>query len=191
MKWIFRYLRGTSHVSLVYDKNIDIFGQIIGNVDSNYAEDLDRRRSLIEYVFTLCGSVLVGKQLFNLQLLCQPLKQNTWQPQKQWKKLFSLRVWLMIYVHNMSWLLCIVIAKMPYIWLKITCSMRESNILTSKCILLRMWLHRVLLYWKKIPMVDNPTNMMTKSIPMIKFKYCLDLIGVSSIWRPLWGVGAK
>ena len=30
-------------------------------------------------------------------------------------------------------------------------------------------------------MVDNPTNMMTKSIPMIKFKYCLDLIGVSSI----------
>ena len=34
---------------------------------------------------------------------------------------------------------------------------------------------------KKIPMVDNPTNMMTKSIPMIKFKYCLDLIGVSSI----------
>ena len=59
-------MRGTSHVSLVYDKNIDIFGQIIGNVDSNYAEDLDRRRSLIEYVFTLCGSVLVGKQLFNL-----------------------------------------------------------------------------------------------------------------------------
>ena len=34
---------------------------------------------------------------------------------------------------------------------------------------------------KKIPMVDNPTDMMTKSIPMIKFKHCLNLIGVSSI----------
>ena len=54
VKWIFRYLRGTSHVILIYDKNIDIFGEIVGYVDSNNAEDLDRRRSLIEYVFTLC-----------------------------------------------------------------------------------------------------------------------------------------
>ena len=38
-----RYLRGTSYVGLVYDKNIDIFGEIVGYVDFDYAGDLDRR----------------------------------------------------------------------------------------------------------------------------------------------------
>ena len=28
---------------------------------------------------------------------------------------------------------------------------------------------------------NNPVDMMTKFVPMIKFKHCLDLIGVSSI----------
>ena len=34
---------------------------------------------------------------------------------------------------------------------------------------------------KKIPMMDNLVDMMTKSVLKIKFKHCLDLIGVSSI----------
>ena len=44
---------------------------------------------------------------------------------------------------------------------------------------------------KKIPTVDNPTDMITKFVPIIKFKYCLDLIDVGSIWRPLWSMGVK
>ena len=61
MKWILRYLRETSHVGLVYDKNIDIYKEIVGYVDFDYAGDLDRRRSLTEYVFTLCDSVISWK----------------------------------------------------------------------------------------------------------------------------------
>ena len=34
---------------------------------------------------------------------------------------------------------------------------------------------------KKIPMVDNHVDMMTKFISTVELKYCLDLIGVSSI----------
>ena len=34
---------------------------------------------------------------------------------------------------------------------------------------------------KKIPTMDNLVDMMTKSVLTIKFKHCLDLIGVSSI----------
>ena len=33
---------------------------------------------------------------------------------------------------------------------------------------------------KKIGTVDNPADMMTKSIPAVKFKHCLDLVGVRS-----------
>ena len=42
VKWILWYLRGTSHVGLVYDKNIDIYGKIVNYVDSDYARDLDK-----------------------------------------------------------------------------------------------------------------------------------------------------
>ena len=61
VKWILAYLRGISHVGLVYDKSIDISGEIVGYVDSDYIGDLDIRRSLTRYVFTLCGNVISWK----------------------------------------------------------------------------------------------------------------------------------
>ena len=61
VKWILQHLRGTSHVGLVYDKNFDISREIVGYVDFDYVGDLDRRRSLTRYVFTLCGSVISWK----------------------------------------------------------------------------------------------------------------------------------
>ena len=51
------YLRKTSHVCLVYDKSRDVSEIIVGYVDFDYVEDLNRR-SLTRYVFTLCGSVI-------------------------------------------------------------------------------------------------------------------------------------
>jgi hypothetical protein len=33
---------------------------------------------------------------------------------------------------------------------------------------------------KKIGTAENPADMMTKPIPVVKFKFCLDLIGVRS-----------
>ena len=60
MKWIPWYLRGISHVGLVYDKSRDISREIVGYVDFDFAGDLDRK-SLTRYVFTLCGSVISWK----------------------------------------------------------------------------------------------------------------------------------
>ena len=34
---------------------------------------------------------------------------------------------------------------------------------------------------KKIPAMDNPTDMMTKLVPIVKFRHYFDLIGVDSI----------
>jgi len=34
---------------------------------------------------------------------------------------------------------------------------------------------------KKVPMAVNPIGMLTKPVPLIKFKHWLDLIGVSAI----------
>eukprot|EP00253_Pinus_taeda_P035538 PITA_35538 len=67
MKWVFRYLCGTSDYGLCYqgrpglDRELDIYGF----VDVDWAGDLDQRRSTSGYVFNLFGgafSWMIKKQ---------------------------------------------------------------------------------------------------------------------------------
>ena len=77
VKWIFRYLRGiVGHVIVFGNQQGDSL--VIGYVDSEYAGDLDNRRSTTGYVFTISGDLYVGNQLFSLLLHYLPLKLNTW-----------------------------------------------------------------------------------------------------------------
>uniref|UniRef100_A0A803LM65 Sulfotransferase n=1 Tax=Chenopodium quinoa TaxID=63459 RepID=A0A803LM65_CHEQI len=52
---IFRYLRGTADIGLVYGNGKECL--VTGYSDSDYAADVDTRRSVTGYVFTLGGSV--------------------------------------------------------------------------------------------------------------------------------------
>ena len=52
MKWILRYIKGTIDVGLIFEKDSTGKQDCIGYVDSDYAGDLDKRRSTIGYVFT-------------------------------------------------------------------------------------------------------------------------------------------
>ena len=61
MKWILRYLRGTTDVGLMFDKTGGLDGCTFGFVDSDYAGDHDRRRSLTDYVFTLSSCAVSWK----------------------------------------------------------------------------------------------------------------------------------
>ena len=53
MKWILHYLKGTSNIGLIYGKHKDTTRSVVEYVDSDYTEDLDKRRSLTGYVCTL------------------------------------------------------------------------------------------------------------------------------------------
>ncbi|KAG9453140.1 hypothetical protein H6P81_006044 [Aristolochia fimbriata] len=74
VKWILRYLRGTSSTCLAFKKDDFSF---VGYVDSDYAGDLDRRRSITGYVFTLAGCSVSWKA--TLQHVYLQQKQNIWQ----------------------------------------------------------------------------------------------------------------
>lgn len=58
VKWILRYLRGTSGMGLVFDGASPSGNSVVGFVDSDYAGDLDKRRSLTGYLFGFSGSVI-------------------------------------------------------------------------------------------------------------------------------------
>ncbi|XP_040989586.1 secreted RxLR effector protein 161-like [Juglans microcarpa x Juglans regia] len=52
-KWILRYILGTIDLGLKFEKSEDSL--VTGYVGSDYAGDLDKRRSTTEYVFTMAG----------------------------------------------------------------------------------------------------------------------------------------
>ena len=64
VKWILRYVKGTVDKGLVFDRNKASTCDVIGFVDSDYAGDLDRRRSISGYIFTMCTSVISWKASF-------------------------------------------------------------------------------------------------------------------------------
>ena len=53
IKWILRYLYGTIDVRLLFKK--DCGQQCVGYCDSDFAGDLDKRKSTTGYIFTLGG----------------------------------------------------------------------------------------------------------------------------------------
>ena len=55
VKWILRYLQGTSDVGLLFDAHCDGARSVIGYVDSDYGGDLDQRKSTSGYTFTFAG----------------------------------------------------------------------------------------------------------------------------------------
>ncbi|KAF2289754.1 hypothetical protein GH714_038482 [Hevea brasiliensis] len=56
-KWIMRYLKDTVDVGLIFDraKMSDLF---VGYVDLDFTGDLNKRRSLTSYLFSLSGSAI-------------------------------------------------------------------------------------------------------------------------------------
>ncbi len=60
MKWILRYLKGIIYVGLTFDR-AKMSDSVVSYVDLNFTRDLDKRRSLTGYLFTLSGSVINWK----------------------------------------------------------------------------------------------------------------------------------
>ncbi|XP_060210257.1 secreted RxLR effector protein 161-like [Lycium barbarum] len=61
IKWILRYLKGSSNVGLTFCEMRSEGFSTLGYVDSDFAGDLDRRRSTTGYIFTLAGNVISWK----------------------------------------------------------------------------------------------------------------------------------
>nr|GEU84370.1 retrovirus-related Pol polyprotein from transposon TNT 1-94 [Tanacetum cinerariifolium] len=58
VKCIFRYLKGTSNIGLSFEKGRASPKEVVGYADSDYAGDLDARKSISTYIFSHCGSAI-------------------------------------------------------------------------------------------------------------------------------------
>ncbi|KAK3010466.1 hypothetical protein RJ639_013018 [Escallonia herrerae] len=62
VKWIFRHLAGSTNFGIMFDHD-GAKGEVSGFVDSDYAGDLDSRRSTTGYIFTFYGGPICWKSV--------------------------------------------------------------------------------------------------------------------------------
>ena len=181
MKWILWYLQGTIDVCLVYDRNHNTNGSIIDYVDSDYAGDLDKRRSMIGYIFTLSRCAISWKAT----LQSTTVLSTTEAEYMSVAELVKEAIWLRSLVDSLGLKQDITV---------VYCDSQSAIHLSrnqlyherTKHIDVRYhFLREIILQGanivKKIGTSDNPADLLMKPISVSKFKHCLSIIGIRSI----------
>jgi len=175
VKWILRYLKGTSDLPLYFGKaNLVLHGYM----DADFAGDLDTRRSITSYFYTL-GSTAVSWAL-RLQnivklstteaeyvLIIEVSKEIIWL--KDFLKELDLKQEdYVLYSDNQS---VINLAKNPV-----------YNAKTKHIDVRYYFIHQLLedgeLLLEKILRSKNPANILTKSVTVNKLKLCSTSVGL-------------
>ena len=81
---VLKYLKGTATEGITFGKTDD---EIIAYSDSDYAGDLDTRRSTAAYLFTLYGGAISWKSKLQ-QTVAVSTRLNTWQLEQQSRRLW-------------------------------------------------------------------------------------------------------
>ena len=68
VRWILRYLQNTLDVGLTFEQDESLGQCIVGYCDSNYAGDLDKRRSTTSYLFTLAKAPVSWKSTLQFKV---------------------------------------------------------------------------------------------------------------------------
>ena len=86
VKWILRYLRGTSKLSLCYGAGKL---NLVGYTDSDMVRDIDSRKRTCGYLITFAGELWLGNLGFNSVWHFLLLKQGLLQQQKLVKRCYG------------------------------------------------------------------------------------------------------
>jgi hypothetical protein len=181
VKWILRYLRGTTNVGLVYDRGSGINSSVIGYVDSDYAGDLDKRRSLTGFVFTLSGCAISWKATLQSTVALSTTEAEYMAAAEAVKE----AIWLRGLVSDLG---------LQQDDTVVFCDSQSAIHLTKNQMYHERTKHIDVRYHflrevvtqgditvKKIATAENPADMLTKPLPILKFKHCLGLIGICSL----------
>ena len=177
VKWIFRYLRGSSKLCLTFGDSKPI---LEGYVDADWAGDLDGRKSTSGYLFTFVGGAVSWQSRLQKCVAlstteAEYIAANEAGKEMLWLKRFLQELGLKQdgYVVNCDSQSAIDLSKN---------SMYHSR---SKHIEVRYhWLRLVVeqqsFELEKIHTDENPADMLTKVVSREKLKLCVGLAGMNS-----------
>ena len=177
VKWILRYLRGTSSVGLLYG-GVDGDITLRGYCDSDYAGDRDGRKSVSGYVYTLgIGSISWRSKLQSIVALSTTEAELISIVEATKEGLYLLQllddlsmVQRTIELFSDSQSAIHLVENQAY-------SSRTKHI-DVRGFFLMLEQERSKIKLLKVNTMDNPSDMMTKSLPKDKFEHCSNLISL-------------
>ncbi|KAM6597770.1 hypothetical protein CsatA_008294 [Cannabis sativa] len=178
LKWLLRYLRGTSDIGLTY-KRVSEKVTLKGYIDVDYASSKDTRRSTTSYVFQTNGDCISWKsQLQSVVALStteaefmattEAFKEAIWL-QGILKELKLLVGKARVYSDSQS---SVHLCKNPVYHEK------TKHIDIDRLFWIREKIEEVI-ELEKVKSKENLADIGTKVLPVSKFKHCLDLLNLS------------
>lgn len=178
VKWILRYILGTVDVGLVFQQDDSICQHVVGYVDSDYAGDLDKRRSTTGYVFTLARGPVSWRSTLQSTVALSTTEAEYMAVTEAIKE----AIWLQGLLDDMG---------IFQEHMNVHCDSQSAICLAkdqihhsrTKHIDVRYHFVREIvdegdILLQKIATADNPADMLTKVVTGVKFKHCLDLINI-------------
>ena len=162
----------------MFDKRTVNPGQVVGYSDSDFAGDLDERRSLTGYVFQLCGSCVSWKATLQSVVALSTTEAEFMSLTEAVKEAIWLHGFLgdlaveqvdrVVFCDNQS---AIYLAKDEKFH-------ERTKHIDVRNFFIQFHVKNKALLVEKIDTKDNPADMLTKVVPKAKFKHCLNLVGV-------------
>ncbi|WVZ79655.1 hypothetical protein U9M48_027210 [Paspalum notatum var. saurae] len=176
VQWIFIYLRGTSSACLQFGKSRD---GLVVYIDSDHAGDLDKRRSLTGYVFTIGGCAVCWKACLQATVALSTTEAEYMAIFEACKE----AIWLKGLYSELCGVSCSCVT--------IHCDSQSDIYLTKDQMFHERTKHIDVRYHfirgviaeggikvRKISTHDNPADIMTKHVPTSKFELCSSLVGI-------------
>ncbi len=175
-KWILRYIAGTVDVGLKFEKSEDSL--VTGYVDSDYAGDLDKRRSTTGYVFIMAGGPVSWRSTLQSTIALSSTEAEYMAVTEAVKE----AIWLQGLVTDLGFEQQEVTV---YCDSQSAIHLAKNQVYHSRTKHIDVRFHFVReileeddIKLQKIGTEDNPADMLTKVVTGIKFQHCLDLISI-------------
>ena len=181
LRWVLRYVKGTVTKGLVFgevDSPFEQEGVTAGFVDSDFAGCLDTRKSLTRYVFIAYGTTVSWKASLQRVVVLSSTEAEYMALTEAVKE----ALWLLGLVREL---------KIDQQHISVFCDnqgaiqLLRNQVFHERTKHVDIKLHFIrdivaegTVLVKKVPIEENPTDMITKPLPSNKFEYCLELVGV-------------
>jgi hypothetical protein len=178
VKWILRYIKGTVDVGLVYERDHRGKQECTGYVDSDYAGDLDKRRSTTGYVFTLSQAPISWRCTLQSTVALSTTEAEYMAMTEAMKE----AIWLQGLLDDLG---------VEQDFLQVRCDSMSAIYLAKNQVYHARTKHIDVRYHfvrdvlddgdillVKIHTNDNPADMLTKVVTGVKFKHCKNLLRI-------------
>jgi len=179
VKWIIRYLKGTRNKSIMFERQHDD-ACITGFVDSDYAGDLDKRRSTTGYVFTCGGGPVSWRSMLQKVSALSTTEAEYMALTEAAKE----AIWLKGLASDLG---------LQQAFVTIQCDSQSAICLAKNQVFhtrskhievryhrIRDWLNNGEVEVKKVHTDENASDFLTKPVTAEKFKHCLSLLNMKS-----------